>query len=99
MGLIRTNPWSNMSGHRVLLPTPVVAGCGPTVGAAPADAGDPMAGPQGGGKQRRHRHTAEEWEDVKASFKELYSQPGLNFPKPNASTMILPVTYSISRHN
>lgn len=64
-----------MSGHRVLLPTPVVAGCGPTVGAAPADAGDPMAGPQGGGKQRRHRHTAEEWEDVKASFKELYSQP------------------------
>ena len=64
-----------MSGHRVLLPTPVVAGCSPSVGAAPADAGGPMAGPQGRGKQRRHRHTAAEWEDVKEAFKELYSQP------------------------
>lgn len=63
-----------MSEHRVLLPRPVVPA---TIGTAPAaDAGGDVAGPpQDRGKQRRHRHTAEEWEDVKEAFQELYSQP------------------------
>ena len=63
-----------MSGQRVLLPAPAVAGDNRTVDATPADAEGPIAGQQGGGKQRRHRHTAQEWEDVKETFKDLYFQ-------------------------
>ena len=69
-----------MSGQRVLLPTPAVVGdshrhdLSRTVDATPADAEGRIAGEQGGGKQRRHRHTAQEWEDLKECFKELYFQ-------------------------
>lgn len=67
-----------MSGQRVLLPTPAIVGdshrydLSLTVDATPADAEGQIAGKQGGGKQRRHRHTAQEWEDLKECFKELY---------------------------
>lgn len=61
-----------MSGQRVLLPTPTTAGDSRPPDATRADGGGPIAARQGGPKQRRHRHTAQEWEDVKESFKALY---------------------------
>ena len=66
-----------MSGQRVLLPAPVAAGDSRTVDATPADALVPIAERKrggGGGKARHHRHTAQEWDDVKDSFEELYFQ-------------------------
>ena len=64
-----------MSGQRVLLPAPVPAGDSRLVDATPADAEVPIAERQGGGgKERRHRHTAHEWDDVKDYFEELYFQ-------------------------
>ena len=63
-----------MSGQRVLLPAPTVAGDSRNVNATPVDAQGPTAGRQRGEKQRRHRHTPQEWEEVKEPFKELYFQ-------------------------
>ena len=63
-----------MPPQRVLLLAPAVARDSRTVDATPADAEGPEARQQGREKQRRHRHTAEEWEDMKESFKELYFQ-------------------------
>ena len=68
-----------MSGHRVLLPAPVPAGDSRIVDATPADAEVPIAEQQRGrgrgrGKERRYRHKDHEWDDVKDTFEELYSQ-------------------------
>ena len=67
-----------MSGQRVILPAPVPAGDSRVVDATPADAANLIAERQGGGgkgrKERRHRHTAQEWDDVKDTFEEVYFQ-------------------------
>ncbi len=70
-----------MPGQRVLLPTPAVAGNSRTIDATPGDAEGSIAGQQGRGKERRHRHTVQEWEDVKESFTELYSQEDTSLEK------------------
>ena len=68
-----------MSGQRVLLPAPVPAGESRIVDATAADAEVPIAerrggGRRGGGNERRHRHSAQEWDDVKDDFEDLYCQ-------------------------
>lgn len=63
-----------MSGSGVRLPTLAVAGDSRTVAPTPEDAEGPTAGQQRAGKKRRHRHTTQEWEDLKECFKKLYFQ-------------------------
>ena len=67
-----------MPGERILLPRPAVAGDSRAVETALADAEGPTAGQQGRGKERRYRHTAQEWEDVKENFKALYFQEDIS---------------------
>ena len=72
-----SSPLSTMSGQRVLLPAPVRAGDSRIVDTTPADTEISTAERQGGGggKERRHRHTAHKWDDVKDSVEDLYFQP------------------------
>ena len=61
-----------MSGQRVLLPATAAAGASHTVDVAPANAGGAIAKRQGREKEKCHRHTTQEWDDVKKSIEEVY---------------------------
>ncbi len=70
--LTRSNPLATMSGQRVLLPATAAAGASRTVDVTPANAGGPIARRQGREGEQRHRHTTQEWDDVKKSIEEVY---------------------------
>jgi hypothetical protein len=61
-----------MSGSGARLPTLAIARDSGSVSTAPGDVGVLAPGPQRGEKQRRHRHTVQQWGDLKERFEKLY---------------------------